>query len=97
MLQPQQVNWKFSDLKQQQQDKYTMDPRPQIYLSNNKNILVKNVFEQQNQKKIEKKKFFRKNLEKTKFGKIFFQLQVTIPSAYPVQIWSRSDNCITLS
>ena len=31
------------------------------------------------------------------FLKIFFQLQVTIPSAHPVQISSRSDYCITLS
>ena len=34
------------------QDKFTMDPGRQIYLSNNKNIWSKMIFEQQNQKKI---------------------------------------------
>ena len=74
-----------------------------------KKILVKNDFwlkmnfEQQNKKKSRKKTlFFRNKLEKAKFAKrifwkSFFQLQVTIPSAHPVQISSRSDYCITLS
>ena len=46
------------------------------------------------------KTFLDKNLKKVfgkKILKFFFQLQVTIPSAHPVQISSRSDYCITLS
>ena len=65
------------------------------------------IFEQQNQKKFaenffSEKQFGKKNFEKKKkkrekILKIFFQLQVTIPSAHPVQISCRSDYCITLS
>ena len=71
------------------------------------------IFEQQNQKSFLKKislmflspetlknkfenKVWEKNL-KNIFGNFFFQLQVTIPSAHPVQILSRSDYCIILS
>ena len=61
--------------------------------------------EKKNQKKICEKqnlgeKKFWKVLEKNSYGKkfkiFFFQLQVTIPSAHPVQISSRSDYCITV-
>ena len=66
------------------------------------------IFEQQNQKNISgkkaffqekfgKKKLLKKIVEKNNFENLFFQLQVTIPSAHPVQISSRSDYCITLS
>ena len=68
------------------------------------------IFEQQNQNKFPEIFFSEKSFGKTKFGKknfekkffqkkifeFFFQLQVTIPSAHPVQISSRSDYCITL-
>ena len=40
------------------QDKYTMDPGRQIYLSNNKKM----IFEQQNQKKFPEKFFFEKKI-----------------------------------
>ena len=47
-------------------------------------------------KKIVEKKFFGKKNWK-KILNFFFQLQVTIPSAYHVQISSCLDYCITLS
>ena len=66
------------------------------------------IFEQQNQTHFSKnkKKISEKNLGKNKiwenkftknFWKKICQLQVTIPSAYPVQISSRLDYCITLT
>ena len=55
------------------------------------------IFEER-KSKIFKKKKFRKKIGKNKIWEnFFFQLQVTIPSAHPVQISSRSDYCITLS
>ena len=54
-------------------NKYTMDPGRQIYLSKNKKIFGKKmIFEQQNQKKFQDKKFFSEIfLRKTKFGRNF--------------------------
>ena len=51
-------------------------------------------------KKFLKKNFWKKFLFWKKLKTIwifFFQLQVTIPSPHPVQIYSRLDYCITLS
>ena len=61
------------------------------------------IFEQQNQKKFQENLFFQRKTKfvKEKFWKKEFdkkiQRQVTIHSAHPVQISSRSDYCITLS
>ena len=55
--------------------------------------------------KIFEKKDFEKNFLEKKLKqisgktilKLFFQVQVILPSAHPVQIASHSDYCITLS
>ena len=49
------------------------------------------------QKKIWEKKTWEKKFLKKNFEISFFQLQVIIASAHPVQISSRSDYCIILS
>ena len=53
------------------------------------------IFEQQNQKNFPEKNLGKKILKKN--FEFVFQPQVTIPSAHPVHISSRSDYCITLS
>ena len=64
-----------------------MDPRTSNLSQQQHKNLQKIFF----QEKIWEKIFLRKIL------KYFFQLQVTIPSADPVKISSRSDNYITLA
>ena len=57
------------------QDKYTMDPGPQIYLSNNINkFWSKIIFELQKQKYISEKNFFSEKIWKNKiWEKKFFE------------------------
>ena len=102
-------NWPIFMAKQ---DKYTMNPGRQIYLSDSIRIFgqnwflnnkIKKKFQRKNlilQKNWEKQNLGKKIVEKNSLEKHFrkkkVQLQVTIPSAHPVQI-SRSDYCITLS
>ena len=58
---------------QSKQDKYTMDPGPQIHLSNNDKNFGQKWFLNKIKKYFRKKKlFFRKNLEKIKFRKNLF-------------------------